>query len=107
MHAADAACASLFAACAILAVGIGCLRLVGFAAFTAERRTKETCIRKVRGARMRKPGGSLDRQISRAKGVPSFPVEDGCVGRNFGARSRLTAMSSAAHYPDKCRPRDG
>jgi putative ABC transport system permease protein len=49
-YAPDERRSRLFAAGAVLAVGIGCIGLYGLASFTAVRRTKEIGVRKVLGA---------------------------------------------------------
>ncbi len=57
--------AALFTSFSLLAVFIACLGLVGMAAFTAERRTKEIGIRKVLGASSARLVAILNRDMGR------------------------------------------
>lgn len=60
----DARKGAVFAAFAVLGLGIACLGLFGLAAFTVERRTKEIGIRKVMGATTGRIVGLLVWQFS-------------------------------------------
>ena len=65
LYDADAARGHLFLASSLLAIIIGCLGLVGLAAFVAERRTLEIGLRKLFGARVGDIVGLLVWQFSR------------------------------------------
>jgi putative ABC transport system permease protein len=61
----------------LLAIGVGCLGLVGLAAYSAERRTKEIGIRKILGASVPSLAGLLSREFTRwvvAANVVAWPV---------------------------------
>jgi putative ABC transport system permease protein len=61
----------------LLAIGVGCLGLVGLAAYSAERRTKEIGIRKILGASVPSITGLLAREFTRwvvAANIVAWPV---------------------------------
>ena len=72
LYRGDEISGKLFGIAALLSITLACLGLLGLAAFTAERRTKEIGIRKVFGARTRDIVGLLAWQFSKPVIVANF-----------------------------------